>query len=249
MRRAPAGSLRFAFWDHWVPGANGALQQLAQRWGERNRVNMTLDFINTTGNQLQLTIAAQAQSRSGHDGISLLPWDPGTYADQLEPCDDVMGRLSRSTARSTRSPNSWPSASGAWRGVPATSGTQTKPACVRFDLLQQHAGHRHPRHVAGRATSAARAPTPGPGTPSCARPRPATAPACPSACRWASSPTRWTGSARCSSPMARASPTSAATRPSAATRNCARRSTTRCGCRASCRTTSGRGTTRRTTAR
>ena len=52
-----AGSLRFAFWDHWVPGANGALQQLAQRWGERNRVNMTLDFINTTGNQLQLTIA------------------------------------------------------------------------------------------------------------------------------------------------------------------------------------------------
>ena len=64
-----AGSLRFAFWDHWVPGANGALQQLAQRWGERNRVNMTLDFINTTGNQLQLTIAAQAQARSGHDGI------------------------------------------------------------------------------------------------------------------------------------------------------------------------------------
>jgi ABC-type glycerol-3-phosphate transport system substrate-binding protein len=135
-----AGSLRFAFWDHWVPGANGALQQLAQRWGERNRVNMTLDFINTTGNQLQLTIAAQAQSRSGHDGISLLPWDPGTYADQLEPVDDVMGRLSSKYGQVNPIAEFLARRGGSWRGVPATSGTQTKPACARADLLQQHAG-------------------------------------------------------------------------------------------------------------
>ncbi len=135
-----AGSLRFAFWDHWVPGANAALQQLAQRWGAQNRVNMTLDFINTTGNQLQLTIAAQAQSRSGHDGISLLPWDPGTYASQLEPCDDVMSRLSAKYGAVNPVAEFLGKREGAWRGVPATAGTQTKPACVRFDLLQQHAG-------------------------------------------------------------------------------------------------------------
>src|SRR6478752_4280275 len=70
------GSLRFAFWDHWVPGGNDSL-----------------DFINTTGNQLQLTAAAQAQSGNGHDGISLTPWDVGAYADKLEPVDDVIGRL------------------------------------------------------------------------------------------------------------------------------------------------------------
>ena len=67
------GSLRFAFWDHWVPGGNDALKKLAADWGEKNRVNVSLDFINTTGNQLQLTAAAQAQSSNGHDGISLTP--------------------------------------------------------------------------------------------------------------------------------------------------------------------------------
>ncbi|HWT10322.1 MAG TPA: ABC transporter substrate-binding protein, partial [Roseomonas sp.] len=119
-----AGSLRFAFWDHWVPGGNDALKQLAQRFGEQNRINMTLDFINTTGNQLQLTIAAQAQSRSGHDGISLLPWDPGTYADQLEPCDDVMQRLSAKFGPVNPVAEFLAKRNGAWRGVPATSGTQ-----------------------------------------------------------------------------------------------------------------------------
>ncbi len=135
-----AGSLRFAFWDHWVPGANSALQQLAQRWGEQNRVNMTLDFINTTGNQLQLTIAAQAQARNGHDGISLLPWDPGTYADQLEPVDDVMQRLGQQYGPINPVAEFLAKRGGHWRGVPATAGTQVKPACVRFDLMQQHAG-------------------------------------------------------------------------------------------------------------
>jgi len=135
-----AGSLRFAFWDHWVPGGNDSLRQLAQRWGEQNRVNMTLDFINTTGNQLQLTIAAQAQSRSGHDGISLLPWDPGTYAEQLEPCDDVVQRLIAKYGAINPVAEFLGKREGHWRGVPATSGTQTKPACARFDLLQEHAG-------------------------------------------------------------------------------------------------------------
>src|SRR5918998_1728941 len=87
------GTLRFAFWDHWVPGGNDALKQLCAKWAEQNRVNVQVDFINTTGNQLQLTAAAQAQSRSGHDGISLSPWDVGAYSDQLEPVDDVIGRL------------------------------------------------------------------------------------------------------------------------------------------------------------
>jgi len=134
------GSLRFAFWDHWVPGGNDSLKQLAQRFGEQNRMTVSLDFINTTGNQLQLTIAAQAQSRSGHDGISLLPWDPGTYADQLEPVDDVIQRLIAKYGPINPVAEFLGKRDGHWRGVPATAGTQTKPACARFDLLQEHAG-------------------------------------------------------------------------------------------------------------
>ncbi|WP_431281774.1 ABC transporter substrate-binding protein [Humitalea sp. 24SJ18S-53] len=135
-----AGTLRCAFWDHWVPTGNGALRQLCGQWGEANRVNVQLDFINTTGNQLQLTAAAQAQSRSGHDIISLSPWDVGGYADRLEPVDDVMGRLAAKYGPANPVAEYLSKHNGAWRGVPATSGTQNKPACVRFDLLQEHAG-------------------------------------------------------------------------------------------------------------
>ena len=133
------GGLRFAFWDHWVPGGNDALKQLCAKWAEQNRVNVQVDFINTTGNQLQLTAAAQAQSRSGHDGISLLPWDVGTYAEVLEPVDDVVNRLIQKYGAINPIAEYLAKQRGAWRGVPATSGTQTKPACVRFDLLQEHA--------------------------------------------------------------------------------------------------------------
>ena len=133
-------ALRCAFWDHWVPTGNGAMRQLCGQWGERNRVNVQLDFINTTGNQLQLTAAAQAQSRSGHDIISLAPWDVGSYADQLEPVDDVIARLSAKYGPPNPAAEFLAKQRGSWRAIPATSGTQNKPACVRFDLLQQHAG-------------------------------------------------------------------------------------------------------------
>ncbi len=135
-----AGSLRFAFWDHWVPGGNDALKELATKWGEQKRVTVSLDFINTTGNQLQLTAAAQAQSRSGHDGISLTPWDVGAYSDKLEPVDDVIGRLVGKYGPINPVAEFLCKHGGKWRGVPATSGTQNKPACVRFDLMLEHAG-------------------------------------------------------------------------------------------------------------
>ncbi|NOG70653.1 ABC transporter substrate-binding protein [Roseicella sp. DB1501] len=134
------GTIRIAFWDHWVPGGNDALKQLCAKWGEQNRVNVQLDFINTTGNQLQLTAAAQAQSRNGHDAISLTPWDVGAYADQLEPVDDVIQRLVAKYGPINPIAEYLAKHGGKWRGVPATSGTQAKPACVRYDLFQEHAG-------------------------------------------------------------------------------------------------------------
>ena len=134
------GTLRFAFWDHWVPGGNDALKKLSADWAEKNRVTVTLDFINTTGNQLQLTAAAQAQSGNGHDGISLTPWDVGAYADKLEPVDDVIQRLEAKYGTINPVAKFLAVHGGKWRGVPQTSGTQNKPACVRFDLMQEHAG-------------------------------------------------------------------------------------------------------------
>src|SRR5215211_9550887 len=88
-----AGVLRCGFWDHWVPAGNGIMRELCKEWGDRNRVEVQSDFITSVGNQNLLTIAAQAQSRSGHDILSFPTWEPSAHARLLEPVDDVVARL------------------------------------------------------------------------------------------------------------------------------------------------------------
>jgi len=135
-----AGTLRCGFWDHWVPAGNGALRELCAEWGEKNRVNVQIDFITSVGNQNLLTIAAQAQSRSGHDILSFPTWEPASKAELLEPVDDVMGRLTQKYGAVNAAAEYLGKIKGKWVAIPAVSGTQMKPACVRFDLLKQHAG-------------------------------------------------------------------------------------------------------------
>jgi ABC-type glycerol-3-phosphate transport system substrate-binding protein len=135
-----AGTLRCGFWDHWVPAGNGILRELCAEWGQRNRVNVQIDFITSVGNQNLLTIAAQAQSRSGHDILSFPTWEPASKAELLEPVDDVMGRLTQKYGAVNAAAEYLGKIKGKWVAIPAVSGTQMKPACVRFDLLKQHAG-------------------------------------------------------------------------------------------------------------
>ncbi|MGI9127631.1 MAG: ABC transporter substrate-binding protein [Roseomonas sp.] len=135
-----AGTLRCGFWDHWVPAGNGILRELCAEWGQQNRVNVQVDFITSVGNQNLLTIAAQAQSRSGHDILSFPTWEPASKAELLEPVDDVMGRLGAKYGAVNAAAEYLGKIKGKWVAIPAVSGTQMKPACVRFDLLQQHAG-------------------------------------------------------------------------------------------------------------
>lgn len=134
------GTIRCGFWDHWVPAGNGILRELCAEWGQRNRVEVNIDFITSVGNQNLLTIAAQAQSRSGHDLLSFPTWEPAAKAELLEPVDDVMGRLIQKYGTVTPAAEYLGKIRGKWVAIPAVSGTQMKPACVRFDLMQQHAG-------------------------------------------------------------------------------------------------------------
>lgn len=136
----PTTNLRCGFWDHWVPAGNGAMRELCAEWGEKNRVNVQVDFITSVGNQNLLTIAAQAQSRSGHDILSFPTWEPAAKFDQLEPLDDVMGRLTAKYGPVNAAAEYLGKINGKWVAIPAVSGTQMKPACVRFDLMEQHAG-------------------------------------------------------------------------------------------------------------
>jgi ABC-type glycerol-3-phosphate transport system substrate-binding protein len=135
-----AGRLRCGFWDHWVPAGNGALRELCAEWGTRERVEVTVDFITSTGNQIQLAIAAQAQSKSGHDILSYPTWQPAAHAELLEPVDDVMGRLIQKYGEVNAAAEFLGKVGGKWISVPAVSGTQNKPSCVRIDLFKQHVG-------------------------------------------------------------------------------------------------------------
>jgi ABC-type glycerol-3-phosphate transport system substrate-binding protein len=135
-----AGRIRCGFWDHWVPAGNGALNELCAAWSARERVEVQVDFITSVGNQNILTIAAQAQSRSGHDILSFPTWEPAAKYDLLEPVDDVVGRLVAQYGPINPAAEYLGKVQGKWVAVPAVSGTQMKPSCARIDYFRQHVG-------------------------------------------------------------------------------------------------------------
>src|SRR5260370_10068765 len=88
-----AGKLSVGFWDHWVPGANDTLTRLCREWADKEKVEITVDYITSQGDKLTLTPAAEQQARSGHDILSFLAWAAAARTDNLEPGDDVMRPL------------------------------------------------------------------------------------------------------------------------------------------------------------
>src|SRR5258708_1580898 len=79
------GQLRLGFWDHWVPGANDVLRKLCQEWGEKEKVDVSVDFITSQGDKLLLTIAGERQAKSGHDILTMGNFQSRDKAEDLEP--------------------------------------------------------------------------------------------------------------------------------------------------------------------
>jgi ABC-type glycerol-3-phosphate transport system substrate-binding protein len=88
-----AGKLAIGFWDHWVPGANNATKVMCEEWGAKEKVEVSIDYITSQGNKNLLTIAAEAQARSGHDIFAFPTWEPQAHARNLEPVDDIMAEI------------------------------------------------------------------------------------------------------------------------------------------------------------
>jgi ABC-type glycerol-3-phosphate transport system substrate-binding protein len=135
-----AGKLSIGFWDHWVPGANSATTALTQEWAAKNKVEVQIDYIPSQGNKNLLTIAAEAQARSGHDILAMPTWQPAEQARNLEPVDDVMTELIKQNGNVNKTVEYLGRANNRWIVVPATVGSQIKGPCSRIDLLKQHAG-------------------------------------------------------------------------------------------------------------
>src|ERR1700729_2767606 len=78
-----AGKLNVGFWDHWVPGANDTLTKLCNEWAAKEKVDITIDYITSQADKLNLTQAAEAQAKSGHDMLTFLAWAAAAQTDNL----------------------------------------------------------------------------------------------------------------------------------------------------------------------
>ena len=135
-----AGKLSLGFWDHWVPKANVVLRNQVNAWAEKNHVDVTIDFITSSGGKLMLTAAAEFQARAGHDVLPVANWDVINYADRMEPMDDVVTDLQQRYGPYSETYAYLGKAKGHWRAVPTSTGSLNLTCVGRISLLKQHAG-------------------------------------------------------------------------------------------------------------
>jgi len=134
-----AGKLTMGFWDHWVPGANKASTDLVNEWAAKEKVEVSIDYIPSQGNKNLLTIAAEAQAKSGHDILAMPTWWPHANSELLEPVNDIMEPLIKQNGAVNGTVQYLGQLDGKWLGVPACVGSQIKGPCSRIDLMKKFA--------------------------------------------------------------------------------------------------------------
>src|SRR5215216_4113858 len=135
-----AGKLSIGFWDHWVPGANKASTDIINEWAEKEKVEVSIDYIPSQGNKNLLTIAAEAQAKSGHDILAVPTWWAHANSEQLESVNDIMEPIIKENGAVNGTAKYLGQLEGRWLGVPACIGSQIKGPCSRIDLMKKHAG-------------------------------------------------------------------------------------------------------------
>src|SRR3977135_721993 len=124
-----AGKLSVGFWDHWVPGANNTCTAIINEWAAKEKVEVSIDYITSQGNKNLLTIAAEAQARSGHDIFQFPTWPPADHANRLAPVDDIRAELIKQNGGVTPPVDYLAKPAGRWIAVPAAVGSQIKGPC------------------------------------------------------------------------------------------------------------------------
>jgi len=153
-----AGRLKVALWDHWVPAGNTAMRTLVGAWAERNKVDVELDFLTAIGNKINITMAAEAQAKTGHDIYAFDMWSVHEYAEQLEPVDDIMRTFIAKYGKIGRAYEYLGVSEGHWKAVPVAWGSAPLATCARISLLKKYAGidvqALYPNHESSPQTAA-----------------------------------------------------------------------------------------------
>src|SRR5262249_24323759 len=129
------GKLSCGFWDHWVPTANEPMRKLCMEWAAKNKVELTVDFIASIGDKVLMTIAAEAQSKTGHDILSIPTWYAAGQAENLLQIDDVMKDLISENGKVSAGAEYLGKQEGHWIAVPGTWGNAIFPAVARIDQM------------------------------------------------------------------------------------------------------------------
>ncbi|HWA79345.1 MAG TPA: extracellular solute-binding protein [Acetobacteraceae bacterium] len=134
-----AGSLKVALWDHWVPAANPAMQKLIAEWGAKNKVDVSIDLLQsgTANAKLLLAEAAESLAGTGHDIMTFQAWGVQQYHQHLEPIDDVMGGLIKQYGAVDPTSAYLGKVDGHWMGLPTSVGSQYKPSCARISYFSK----------------------------------------------------------------------------------------------------------------
>lgn len=135
-----AGKLTVGLTDHWVIEGNDVMRRIVEAWAEQNKVQVQLEFVTSTGAKNLLTLATEAQSRTGHDVRAFPTWMVHQYAAQLEPMDDVMQRLTAQYGGVSGILDYLARIDGVWRALPCSPMSKNMASCVRFDVFREHCG-------------------------------------------------------------------------------------------------------------
>jgi ABC-type glycerol-3-phosphate transport system substrate-binding protein len=135
-----AGKISVGFWDHWVPAGNDIMRKQCEAFGAAHQVEVQADFITSVGSKNLLTMAAEAQAKTGHDIQQFPGWEVQNHADSIEPIDDVMQHLTAQYGPVADISKYLFTVGGRWLSVPASAGNQNKGPCGRISVLKEVAG-------------------------------------------------------------------------------------------------------------
>jgi ABC-type glycerol-3-phosphate transport system substrate-binding protein len=134
-----AGKLSLALWDHWVPTGNAAMQKLVAAWADKNKVEVQLDFLTAVGSKINITMAAEAAAKTGHDVYAFDMWTVHEFGDSLIPVDDVMKTLIGQYGKVGHAYEYLGVAGGAWKAVPVAWGSAPLTSCARISMFKKFA--------------------------------------------------------------------------------------------------------------
>ena len=116
-------------------------RRLGQGVGEKEKVEVQLDFITTQANKNCCSPAPpRSRPRPGHDILAHTSFLPARYAEQLVPVNELMDQLIKTNGAVNATVEYLGKIGGKWLAIPATVGSQIKGPCSRIDYMKQFAG-------------------------------------------------------------------------------------------------------------